>query len=278
MKIKKIYLNDILKFSNNEIKNVKVKFNQWNHYENPMEKYKENPDVVNNEWLFWRNKSKYFKVGQIAICLLKLSDDNWLLTTIKRVTKDRDIYEGINYEGEELEEYKQYYGRVIIKYHKTQRSQGLYYDKLGKEMEIQHILPTMFDGDDFPGYDKVRLTFQELTTILNRGKRDWIAALENQKAVYLISDKSNGRLYVGSATGDKGMLLQRWKDYANNGHGGNKELLKIIKEKGFEYVKKNFQYSILENYNAKIDDTVIRERESWWKETLLTRNFGYNDN
>lgn len=40
----------------------------------------------------------------------------------------------------------------------------------------------------------------------------------------------------------------------------------------------NFQYSILENYNAKVDDNLILERESWLKETLQTRSFGYNSN
>lgn len=277
--MEKIYLNDILKLDDQEIKNVKIRFHQWNHYENPMEKYKENPDIVNNQWLFWRGKSKYFKVGQIAMCLLKLSEDNWLLTTIKRVTKDFEICNGINYEGEELEKYKPYYGRIIIKYHKRKRSQGMYYKNIFKEMEVQQILPTMYDGDDFPGYDNVRLTYRQLEIILKRGKRDWISALKNQKAVYLISDKKTGKLYVGSATSDNGMLLQRWKDYIANGHGKNKELIKIIEENdGINYARDNFQYSILENYNAKIDDSVIIERESWWKETLLTRNHGYNDN
>lgn len=272
--MKKIYLYDILKFNDEEIKNVKIRFHQWNHYENPMEEYKKNPDIVNNQWLFWRGKSKYFKVGQIAICLLKLSEDNWLLTTIKRVTKDHDIYNGINYEGIELEEYQQYYGRLIIKYHKQKRSQGIYYKNIFEEMEIQQILPTMYDGDNFPGYDKVRLTYQQLKNILDRGKRDWIAALENQKAVYLITDKSNGKLYVGSATSERGMLLQRWKSYIANGHGGNKKLKKLK----FEYIKENFQYSILENYNSKVDDEIILERERWWKETLQSKKYGYNDN
>ena len=51
-----------------------------------------------------------------------------------------------------------------------------------------------------------------------------------------------------------------------------------IAEKGFDYIKQNFQYSILENYNARVDDRVILDRESWWKETLQSRTFGYNDN
>ena len=33
-----------------------------------------------------------------------------------------------------------------------------------------------------------------------------------------------------------------------------------------------------ENYNAKIDDETIKARESWWKEILQTKKYGYNDN
>jgi hypothetical protein len=276
--MEKIYLNDLLGFNSQEYKNIKVKFNQSNGYEDPMEIYQNNPNIVNNQWLFWRNKSRYFNVGQIAVCLLKLSGDSWLLTTIKKVTKEMDVLNGINYEGEELDIYKPYFGRVIIKYHKTSQQQGRYYEKICDELEVQQILPTVFDGEDFPGYDKVRLSYRQLKSVLNRGRRDWIAALENQKAVYLITDKSNGKMYVGSATSDSGMLLQRWNSYVINGHGGNKELIQLVKDNGFKYIKSNFQYSILENYNAKVDDHIILKRESWWKETLQTRKYGYNSN
>ena len=74
------------------------------------------------------------------------------------------------------------------------------------------------------------------------------------------------------------MLLQRWQNYISNGHGGNKELKNIVDTKGIKYVQDNFRYSILENYNSKIDDNVILARESWWKEILQTRKYGYNDN
>ena len=276
--MKKIYLNDLLHFSKEEYRNVKIRFNQSNGYQDPMHLYQQNPDIVNNQWLFWRSKTRYFQVGQIAVCLLKLSYDTWLLTTIKRVTKDLDVYDAINYEGEELEQYKSYFGRVVIKYRKTSQQQGRYYGEICDDLEVQQILPTVFEGNDFPGYDKVRLSYPQLEAVLNHGKRDWIAALENQKAVYLITDKENGKMYVGSATSDYGMLLQRWRSYISNGHGGNKELIELVERKGIDYIKTNFYYSILENYNARVDDQVILERESWWKETLQTRIFGYNSN
>ena len=276
--MKKIYLNDLLHFSKEEYRNVKIRFNQSNGYQDPMHLYQQNPDIVNNQWLFWRSKTRYFQVGQIAVCLLKLSYDTWLLTTIKRVTKDLDVYDAINYEGEELEQYKSYFGRVVIKYRKTSQQQGRYYGEICDDLEVKQILPTVFEGNDFPGYDKVRLSYPQLEAVLNHGKRDWIAALENQKAVYLITDKENGKMYVGSATSDYGMLLQRWRSYISNGHGGNKELIELVEKKGINYIKNNFYYSILENYNAKVDDHIILERESWWKETLQTRIFGYNSN
>lgn len=56
------------------------------------------------------------------------------------------------------------------------------------------------------------------------------------------------------------------KDYIANGNGGNIEL----KSLDFEYIQKNFRYSILEIYKSTTDDDAILERESWWKELLMT--------
>lgn len=274
-----ILLEDLLHFFEKKFDaSIKIKFNQYNGYVNPMDSYKENPEEVNNRWLFWRNKKRYFNVGDIAVCFLKLSNDTWLLTTIKKVTAEFNVLNNVNYDGIELKEYEQFFGRVIVKYHKSLRTQSLLYKTIADELTVVQILPTLFDGEDFPGYDKVRLSYQQLATIINRNKRDWIAALENQKAVYLITDTKTGNLYVGSATSKKGMLLSRWGTYVSNGHGGNAGLKDLIKKEGFEYVKKYFQYSILENYNAKIDDEVVKVRERWWKDTLDSIVHGYNEN
>ncbi|MCW7552877.1 GIY-YIG nuclease family protein [Endozoicomonas gorgoniicola] len=123
----------------------------------------------------------------------------------------------------------------------------------------------------------VNVGYKDLKTIVDRDKRDWVAALESQKAVYLINDTATGKMYVGSATGDNGMLLQRWKNYVSNGHGGNKDLVSLVAQKGFEYVKANFTYSILENYNSRVGKDYILQREFWWMETLGTKAFGYNN-
>lgn len=273
-----IKLNDLLHLTDEQASKAKVKFNRDNGYDDPIDIYKSNPDLINKQWLYWRNKNRYFDVGQIAICLVKIRSEYWLLTTIDTVVEELNVLNGINYKGTPLSEYQKYFGRTIIKFHKSFQTQGVNYSTISDELEVCQILPDTFDDDDFPGYDKVNLSYNQLKSILDRGKKDWIAALESQKAVYLITDTNNGKLYVGSATSSYGMLLQRWSNYVSNGHGGNKELKRIVDSEGIEYVQSYFRYTILENYNSKVDDAVVLERESWWKNILLTRTFGYNDN
>lgn len=273
-----IKLNDLLHLTDEQASKAMVKFNRDNGCGDPIDIYKSNPDLINKQWLYWRNKNRYFDVGQIAICLVKIRSEYWLLTTIDTVVEELNVLNGINYKGTPLSEYQEYFGRTIIKFHKSFQTQGVNYSTITDELEVCQILPDTFDDDDFPGYDKVNLSYNQLKSILDRGKKDWIAALESQKAVYLITDTNNGKLYVGSATSSYGMLLQRWSNYVSNGHGGNKELKRIVDSEGIEYVQSYFRYTILENYNSKVDDAVVLERESWWKNILLTRTFGYNDN
>lgn len=275
---KSLLLNDLLHLNQEDLDRAKIKFNQYNGEIEPMEVYLRNPDEVNNVWLFWRAKRRYFSVGEIAICLFQLSWNTWLLSTVKEVTRELGVKDGVNYEGKELKNYTPYFGRVIVKYRKTHQTQVVYAKNVINELEVEQILPSVFDGIDFPGYDRVRLSYEQLAIIVHRHKQDWISALENQKAVYLITDKGSGKQYVGSAYGENGMLLQRWSNYVYNGHGGNKLLKEIVDKLGFDYVKQNFQYSILENYNGRTEKRIILERESWWKETLGSRAFGLNGN
>ena len=101
--------------------------------------------------------------------------------------------------------------------------------------------------------------------------------LQSIKGVYLITDKSNGKKYVGSAYGDYG-LWSRWETYILTGHGWNEGLVNVLSENGIDYARENFQFSLLEFYSMKIDNQVIINREQYWKEVLCTRQFGYNMN
>ena len=272
----KIMLNDLLHFDAAEVPNVRVKFNISNGYDDPLDLYKTNPDEVNVTWFLWHDDRRYFNVGQTAICLLKLRGDQWLLTTIKKITRLLDVTDGVGYDADEVKEYEQYFGRLVVEYHNPCRTMGRKYENVMDELEVVQILNEQYTGNEFPGYENVRLSYPLLKNIVDRQLPGWVDALRNQKAVYLITDTKTGKMYVGSATSQTGMLLQRWSSYAADGHGGNIELRELVKQQGLDYVKENFQYSILENYNARMDDGYILKRESWWKETLCTRTHGYN--
>lgn len=274
----KIMLNDLLRFDTAEVPNVRVKFNIYNGYDDPLDLYKMNPDEVNVTWFLWHDDRRYFNVGQTAICLLKLRGDQWLLTTIKKITRLLDVTDGVGYDADEVKEYEQYFGRLVVEYHNPCRTMGRKYENVMDELEVVQILNEQYTGNEFPGYENVRLSYPLLKNIVDRQLPGWVDALRNQKAVYLITDTKTGKMYVGSATSQTGMLLQRWSSYAADGHGGNIELRELVKQQGLDYVKENFQYSILENYNARMDDGYILKRESWWKETLCTRTHGYNKN
>ncbi len=211
-------------------------------------------------------------MGQTTVGLIRLDQpDLWLLFHVGRVTKSFDVTNGVGYEYESLSEYDRFLGRVIVRY--KNKSQNMIRKAVSvlDECEVHQILPDVFDNDLFPGYENVDLSWRDLGRVLTRPV--WRTALENQKGIYLIVDSSNGKMYVGSAYGEN-MILGRWLAYAQNGHGGNFELRRL----DFGHIQQYFRYSILDVYKSTICDNTIRARESWWKQVLLTRTFGYNSN
>lgn len=270
-----ISLNDILQFDN--LENVKIRFNlQVEGNWNPIEMFKNNEIKKLLDGHYWNySRQKSYKEDQITVgfVLLDKKINTWLLFHIGKVTKDLNKFDDVGYEFKELKEYSKYCGRLIVKFKNEGQNMVRKAASVIEQCEVYQILPEIFDDDIFPGYDKVNISWNELTRVIE--KQTWKTALENQKGVYLITDVKSGKRYVGSAYGQD-MILGRWRNYATNGHGGNKELKKL----DFEYIKKNFRYSILDIYKSTVEDSIIINRESWWKETLLTRNekFGYNDN
>lgn len=264
-----ILINDILNIEN--LSNVKIRFVKGNSELNPIDLFKFDRSML-LEWQFWNyKKNRSFKEGQLAIGFVKISDDKWLLFDISLVTKDLNSFNSVGYEYETQSQYNKFFGRVIIQY--KNRSQNLIRkaDSVIDQCVVSQILEDVYEENLFPGYENVNISWSKLSKVLNNDS--WRTALENQKGIYLISDQASGKKYVGSAYGQK-MLYSRWADYIRSGHGGNIALKKL----DFDYIKQNFNYSILEIYKSTVDDKVILKRESWWKQSLLTKRFGYNEN
>ena len=129
-------LNDLLNI-NEDV--VRVKLNMYNGEEEPIEIYNNNPDEINNVWLLWRKERNYFPcIGTLAISLVYKDKDKWLLTTVKRITKILpNVKNGIGYEAEEIEQYKEYYGRLIVSYHNKARNIVRRYETIKDELEVE---------------------------------------------------------------------------------------------------------------------------------------------
>ena len=263
-----ILINDILNLKN--LENTKIRFVVPYLTVDPIDFFKNDRKELLN-WLFWNYGKKEFKVGQTAIGFVKIEKDKWLLFDISKINNDLNIFNGVGYEYEQIKEFEKYFGRVVIEYKNKVQNLIRKADSVINDCKVHQILEDIFDDDIFPGYENVNKSWKELQNILK--KVAWKTALENQKGVYLITDKSNGKMYVGSATGDD-MIYGRWSTYIKNGHGGNAELRTL----DFSHIKDNFYYSILDIYKSTTDDEIILKRESWWKKTLQSRAFGYNKN
>ena len=206
-----IKLNDLLRLSDEEIERTKVRLNADYGGEDAVEVYRRDPDRVNSGGFLWRAKQRMFAVGQIGICLLLVRRDLWLLTTVKTITKDLDVKGGVSYEAEEVARLRPFFNRILVRWHRTRKEQNqcVKFVRLMDELEVHSLLESEYDGDEFPGYDNVSVSYSQLASILRFQKRDWTNALRGQKAVYIITDRASGKLYVGSATSDRGMLLDR---------------------------------------------------------------------
>jgi len=88
--------------------------------------------------------------------------------------------------------------------------------------------------------------------------------LSSVKGVYVITDSINGKLYIGSASGNSEGVWQRWGAYADikNLTGGNIGFIEILETKNEEYIQKNFKYSIVEIFDTKTKVETIIEREN----------------
>ena len=129
----------------------------------------------------------------------------------------------------------------------------------------------------FPGYEKMLLQYSQLKEIVDDSISfsDWHTALSSIYAIYLITDRSNGKQYVGSAYGTDG-LLGRWRIYVETGHGNNAELMEVLKSQPDQYT--HFQFSILQILPKNISADMVIETENIYKEKLMTREFGMNSN
>jgi hypothetical protein len=223
-----------------------------------------------------RNFSKPHVLALIALD----AKDRWLFAGLYRVLSvSNATFEKkscFKYHTAEVDGLAHLTGRVVVHFEKKFRASYLLGRNHADGLRVSEIRPTRMSIGEFPGFNRVRLSYQNLKTIIRDANPSWKGALANVAGVYLITDTSDGRLYVGSATGDEG-LWQRWSDYAKTGHGGNRELKELLREEGPDHVA-FFQLSLLEICDAQTGVAEVIARECHWKDILMTREHGLNRN
>ncbi|GAA3593317.1 GIY-YIG nuclease family protein [Agrococcus terreus] len=195
-----------------------------------------------------------------------------------------EIIGGYGYDLTPVPMHEDYIKRLIVKLRQP-IGRDLYlrkYDRLQESRlapEVYELAPDVKLGT-FPGYQNVRLRHHELQRIIANDEPSWKDALSSVKGVYVITDLSDGALYIGSASGEANGLWQRWSSYADvwNLSGGNKGFEDLRSSAGDGHLIEHFQYSILEIFDPKTSAATVLQREAFWKQALDTRRHGMNHN
>lgn len=260
-------------------KKFKLHAARWNGDDNPLDVYVRSKDEWFG-WNSWRHEKDEFSRQYIFSLIDFYHETNmWLFGGIYEVLKRENFQGRDGYKIEEVCQYSDYVGRLKIKMERPARGRAFYLEKHLETMIVSEILRRPYSGEAFPGYENINHDFHALVPIFKNEVAGWKAALESVKGVYVVMDKSNGKKYVGSAYSTSG-VWSRWGCYiGTGGHAWNDELEKIIKKEGREYAQENFRIALLEYRPMKVDDSVIHNRETYWKEVFLSRGkFGYNQN
>lgn len=281
-------MNDILNISEGEFKDFLIKVNkpQPNEGGNPLEHFLYNKNRY-LEYVGWHKGNNSTKAHFIAdrkyvIQFVKYPNPNqWLFTGVYEVgtLKEAQSDDGLVYTLVESPKYAKYSGRLVVhfKINQGRVSTKYFLERDYALFSVVEIKESKFEGDEFQGYESVELPFPALERIINSQRTSWKSALSSVKGVYVITDKSNGKHYIGSAYGNE-MIWNRWSAYVKSYHGGNKGLKPLVEQHGKEYIEQNFHFALLETFKSTVEDSVIVQRESYWKNVLDTRIHGYNEN
>jgi len=267
-------LTDLIKLSNISLSDFKIHC-ATGITSSPLEAF------FDGKWKQWQEiqNQKNFECKQI-ISLIHLNGSQWLFAGIFEVLGVKqgpaNRPNGYEYTTIETPGVEHLTGRAIINFNKNFRASYLRGEKFGHELIVSAIRDQQMTIGDFPGFNRVLLSIPMLRTIIREKNPSWLSALGNVAGIYVITDNFSGKLYVGSACGGIG-IWQRWSAYAKTGHGGNKELRKLLELNGEDHAL-SMQIAILEVCDINASDEFILGRESHWKEVLRSREFGLNAN
>lgn len=281
-----IELNCLLGLTDEEIKNSKIELNMnaGSGGESFLDRWLTNTDdskatgtCESCSYWGWYGDKRNFYPNQCVFSFVRIVDDEWLFISAAKII---DVPKNNWAVVEVIEKYMPFFGRLIVNCKKGDTF-GRYtfnLDKYIKRITVNEILPGIYSGDKFEGYDRVHLSFKKLQSILQQKTMPtYYEALTKITGVYCLTDTHTGKLYIGSAYNEGG-VAQRWGNYLDSKHGDNAKLIALYNEKGAEYFEKYFTFTLLEYFGLSYDRDKIIAREQYWKKCFDTIKHGYNGN
>ena len=252
---------------------TKLHLASWNGEQDPLDEFLGGRF---DEWQAWQTRRNFSRPLVVSVIALPEAD-KWVYAGAFNVL-------GVQRHSESLVRYNmtvrsssdEMKGRLIVRFRRTGRQSYLFAENVASMLLVSEVRPEPLSIGEFPGYTKVHLSKKRLDIVVSQRDPSWRGALRSVAGVYVIGDTATGRLYIGSATGIGG-IWARWEQYSITGHGGNLELVQLLKDKGSAYAS-NFMFGILEIADVTASETHMLQRETHWKKVLLTRGFGYNRN
>lgn len=228
-----------------------------------------------DEWQRWQTKRNFERPHVVSLIQMPVRN-RWLFAGAHdaKGCAPRNEHGRVRYDMARRVQCDELDGRLIVDFERTGRASYLVAENWVGAMTVAEIRPKKIVIGEFPGYATALLTKKHLDIVVEQRVESWRSALENVAGVYVIADRSSGKLYIGSATGDGG-IWSRWCAYSVTGHGGNAELRVLLGEKGAAHAD-NFQFGVLEIAGTHANDMIARECH--WKDLLLTRMHGLNAN
>ena len=200
-----LLLNNVLNLTKEEIQNSKIEFNMQagsggqpflDRWLKHSEAEKMSGTCSDCSYWGWYGKQRNFYPGQWVFSFARMNDDEWLLISAAEIIDvPADEWAAANV----LERFVPLFGRLIIKC-KRGNTFSRYVFNLSKYLDqatVKEILPCLYSGENFEGYDRVHLPYNRLADIFNgRIMPTYYEALKKITGVYCLTDTHNGKHYI----------------------------------------------------------------------------------
>ena len=194
-----IPLNSILNLTDERIENSKIELNMndGKTKEPFIDRWLDRPEDERaaglakrcSYWTWYRPDRRNFREGNWVFSFMRLyRQDEWLFVSAAEIVDTPEYGSENGYATVRiLETYAPLFGRLIINLHKGNKF-SLYVFRLDKflgEATVKEILPALYTGEAFDGYDRVHLPYAKLDRIFRREiMSSYHDALESVTGVY----------------------------------------------------------------------------------------------